>query len=219
MKRRHLAAMLPMLAATAFAAVAGEGSPWSEPAFVYLSPKVSSFWHTATNNVLTLPIRYPFGAHSATLSVNGVRYSRTVENLTAKSFDLALPAPTSPDAENVYDLVLTFDNGVVRTAKLGLVQSFAPGTDGKTRCLAPKDDADWNKAMALGRAVLPIPQDTTSLTVNGVAVDTGLDGDRGWYALGGLRSGVTAELEIVRNGQSFAATVFGSSPGFLLLLK
>ena len=43
----------------------------SEPTFVSLRPETSSFWHTATNNVMTLPIDNPVGANSASLSVMG----------------------------------------------------------------------------------------------------------------------------------------------------
>lgn len=89
----------------------------SERTFVFLRPETSSFWHTATNSTLTLPIYYPIGATRAALTVSGVKYSYST-NLPANTaeFDLELPAPTSPQSENVYDLTLAFDNGASRTA-------------------------------------------------------------------------------------------------------
>ena len=116
----------------------------SEPTFVFLRPETSSFWNTATNSTMTLPIDYPTGATRATLTVNGDKYAKSYANITNDSFDLELPPPTSFEKENVYDLVLTFDDGTVRTAKLGLVQSFAPDSEGITRCLAPAEGSVWN---------------------------------------------------------------------------
>ena len=118
--------MAKKVAALAGAAVLTVSAPAaklsSEPTFIFLKPETSSFWNTATNSSMTLPIDYPNGASVATLSVKGVDYDRTYLNITEDSFDLELPAPDSPKTENVYDLTLTFNDGTVRTAKLGLIQ-------------------------------------------------------------------------------------------------
>ena len=75
---------------------------------------------------MTVPIDYPVGATKATLAVTGLGYSEEYADLTGDSFTFTLPSATSPETENVYDLTLTFDNGVERTAKLGLVQGLSP---------------------------------------------------------------------------------------------
>ena len=49
----------------------------SERMFVHVRPELSSFWRTATNNVVELPIDMPATARSATLRVEGVGYERT----------------------------------------------------------------------------------------------------------------------------------------------
>lgn len=188
----------------------------SEPTFVFLRPETSSFWNTATNSTMTLPIDFPQGATSASLTVRGDRYDRTYDGLVTNSFVLELPQPTSPETENVYDLTLAFDDGTMRTAKLGLIQGLSPDAEGTTRCLAPIHGSVWNNVEK--RAVLPIPYGTTSFTVNGVETDTGLAGAQGWYALRG-RNGETYSLSLVANGVNYLASLVGYGSGILLILK
>ena len=188
----------------------------SEPTFVFLRPETSSFWNTATNNTMTVPIDYPVGATRASLSVSGIGYAREYAGLTGPDFTFELPAPTSPDTENVYDLALTFDDGTVRRAKLGLIEGLSPDSEGTTRCLAPAQGAVWNTLDK--RAVLPIPYGTTSFTVNGVETDTGLDGAQGWYALRG-RSGETYSLSLVAGGVNYLASLVGYGNGLILIFK
>ena len=204
-------------------AVASPGEEMeSEPTFVFLRPETSSFWNTATNSTMTLPIDYPNGATKATLVVSGVGYAtRTYPNLTGSSFELALPVPDSPQAENVYDLTLSFDDGTVRTAKLGLIQGLSPDPEGSTRCLAPAEGAVWNTIRK--RAVMPIPYGTElfSVSVNGgtwTEVESGLGGAQGWYALKPA-SGDTVSLSLVAGGINYAATLLGQGDGFFVILK
>ncbi len=191
----------------------------SESTFVFLKPETSSFWNTATNSTMTLPIDYPAGASSATLAVEGDGYAHTYLNITGTSFDLQLPAPDAPELENVYNLTLTFDNGVVRTAKLGLIQGLAPQGAGSTRCLAPANGTVWNTMRK--RAVLPIPYGTTefSVTVNGeTRVNaTELDGAQGWYALGGINRRDEVALSFTTNGVSCLANLLGRGNGYFVV--
>ena len=194
----------------------------SNSTLVFLRPETSSFWHTATNSTMTLPIDYPRGVTRATLTVSGAGYAaKTYPNITGPSFDLELPVPDSPQAENVYDLALTFEDGTVRTAKLGLVQSFAPDSEGVTRCLAPAEGDAWNTIKK--RAVMPIPYGTTSFTmsVNGGAVtniDTGLNGAQGWYALKPA-TGDSVSLSLEAGGINYAATLLGLGDGFFVIMR
>ena len=194
----------------------------SEPTFVFLRPETSSFWNTATNNTMLLPIDYPNRATKATLTVSGVGYkTKTYPNLVDSSFELELPVPDSPQNENVYDLTLTFDDGTVRTAKLGLIQGLSPDSEGSTRCLAPAAGAVWNTVKK--RAVLPIPYGTTSFTmsVNGgtvTEVDTGLNGVQGWYALK-PNTDDSVSLSLVAGGINYAATLLGQGDGFFVIIQ
>ena len=214
--------MARKVAALAGAAVLTVSAPAaklsSEPTFVFLRPETSSFWNTATNSTMTLPIDYPSGATKATLTVNGMHYRRVYPDLTGDSIEIDLPAPDSPRTENVYELSLTFDNGASpRTAKLGLIQGLDSGAKGATRCIAPAQGKVWSTAT--DRAVLPIPYGTTSFTVNGVEHDTGLDGAQGWYALSPIERGGTITLSCLANGVSYVASILGGGSGFLLIYK
>ncbi len=173
--------------------------------FIFVNTKTSSYWHTATNCVLALPIEKPEGATSATLSVTGLRYSATYTNITASPFLLTLPAATSTATENVYDITLTFNDAsaTVRTARLGLIRGYDATTEALTRCLAPKEQRKWGWVKGR-RAVFPIPYGMTFFTVGGVATDTGLGGDQGWYALD-VPGGQTIPLTL----DELAATLFG----------
>ena len=191
----------------------------SESTFIFLKPETSSFWNTATNNVMSLPIDYPAGASSATLTVEGDGYSQTYTDLRDTSFELQLPRPDLPELENVYNLTLTFDNGVVRRAKLGLIQGLAPQGAGSTRCLAPANGTVWNKVRR--RAVLPIPYGTTafSVTVNGQQWinETELDGAQGWYALGGINRGDNVSLSFTTNSVNCLANLLGKGNGYFVV--
>ena len=214
--------MTRKVAALAGAAVLTVSAPAaklsSEPTFIFLRPETSSFWNTATNSTMTLPIDYPSGATKATLTVNGVGYNRVYANLTGDSIEIDLPVPDSPKTENVYELSLTFDNGAPsRTAKLGLIKGLDSGAKGSTRCIAPAQGKVWSTAT--DRAVLPIPYGTTSFTVNGVEHDTGLGGAQGWYALSPIERGETITLSCLADGVSYAASILGGGNGFMLIYK
>ena len=179
----------------------------SNGTFVNLRPETTSFWHTATNDVMSLPVTYPSGASSATLTVQGVGYSRTYSGITGDSFELHLPKPISYATEDVFDLTLTFSDGTVRTAKLGLVTSFSADGTGTTRCIAPVESRKWRTMRKT--AVFPIPYGTTafSVSVNGspTVLDSGLGGAQGWYALGGIMRG--DEVSVSRTAGGVSDTV------------
>ena len=202
-----------LLAASA-AAMAEIGGT-SEPTTVFVNPGTSSFWHTATNNVLALPVEFPDGATSATLAVSGLRYTATYAGITASPFILTLPAATSTATENVYDLTLTFDDAgaTVRTARLGLIKGYDTTAEGLTRCLAPKEQRKWGWVKGR-RAVFPIPCGMTAFTVGGVVTDTGLGGDQGWFALD-VPGGRTIPLTL----DELSATLFGQSEATTICVK
>lgn len=210
--------MMALVGAAALcgAAYAGDGAA-SNRAFVWLRPELNSFWHTATNATLTLPIPYPAGATRATLTVKGAGYSRTYADITADAFELSLPAATQPSDENVYRLTLTFDDGTARTAVLGLVCGFAEGTRAHARCLPVLGDSVWKQA--LKRAVLPIPHGMTAFTVNGATVDPGINGDQGWYAIGKVRNGDAYALSLTADEADYAAELEGLGTGLLWVLR
>lgn len=193
----------------------------SDPTFVFLRPETSSFWRTATSEEITVPVEFPEGAASATLRVRGVGYEHeyadiTADDLIESGFSFTLPKATSPDTENVYDLTLDFGNGVVRTAKIGVIQGVLDGAEGSTRCLVPSTSRVW--ARVNGSAVMPIPYGTESFTVNGEEV-AGLDGSQGWYAIGGLGGGTSATLVLSANGTVYSASLIGGPCGIKVIVR
>ena len=193
----------------------------SDPTLVFTRPETSSFWNTATNNVMTVPIDFPSGATVATLTVGGVGYSATYGNIEkgTDSYTFELPPANSPETENVYDLTLSFNDGTVRMAKLGLIDGYSPNAEGTTRCLAPSNGRVWGSVK--NRAVLPIPYGTTSfsVTVNGEpqSADTGLNGAQGWYALG-VKPGDQVSLSMIAGGLSYSASLHGPF-GLMLIVE
>lgn len=45
--------------------------------FVFLKPEASSFWQTAKGSRMTVPVDFPDGATSATLTVRGAGYQKS----------------------------------------------------------------------------------------------------------------------------------------------
>lgn len=197
------------------AAVTAMAGELSEPEFVYLHPEKSSFWHTASGNVFKVQVPYPAGAGKASLAVTGLDYSSVTDDITAKEVTVSVPAVTAPKNENVYTLTLTFDNGTALTNRIGVVIGAAEGNEAVTRCVAPKT-ARGKWARAEGHAVLPIPYGASSLTVDGQAVDTGLGGEQGWYAVRGGAWPYTA-LGLTVGDTLYEANI--GLPGMLLMLK
>ena len=190
-----------LLPAMAFAA----GGRKSESAFVFLQPETSSFWRTATNSTMTIPIYYPKGATKADLLVDGMQYAKSYNDITSDSVDIELPAPTNERTENVYTLTLSFDDGTVQTAKLGAVRGYAKDAAGVARCVIPEESASWKKFKY--RAVLPVPYGMKNLTLrlNGAEpqpLET--DGAQGWYGLEGIKRNDSLDFTYELNGMPYA---------------
>ena len=212
--------MLSLLAALWMpmsAAWADTSSLMSDSTFIFMCPDTSSFWRTATNQVMALPVSFPAGASSATLSVTAPGYSAQYAIATPGDFLLSLPAATSPETENVYDLTLTFNDAsaTVRTAKLGLIDAVLPG-GGETRCIAPASAPKWKRVK--GRAVIPVPYGVTSFTINGATVDTGLNGAQGWFPIT-LLDGQTANLALEAGGETFTASLWRVPEATTILVR
>jgi hypothetical protein len=205
-------------AAVSFISFAGDGE-MSNSAFVFLEPEKSSFWQTATNNVIELPVCYPEGASSATLTVSGIGYSKTYENITGDSVEVTLPAVERPSDENVYVFELKFSNEEVITARLGLVQGIGKDGEGSTRCIASSVERKWGAVMQ--KAVIPIPYGIKAFDIDGGEGDeTGLGGAQGWLAIGPLAVNETHDLSMVTaDDEEYFATVFGSSTGVFMYLR
>ena len=200
-------------------AIGAEGSK-SDATFVFLQPETSSFWRTATNSTMTIPIYYPKGATKADLLVDGMQYAKSYNDITAESVDIELPAPTNERTENVYTLTLSFDDGTVQTAKLGAVRGYAKSVAGVARCVIPEESASWKKFKY--RAVLPVPHGMKNLALclNGAEpqpLET--DGAQGWYGLEGIKRNDSLDFTYELNETPYALSLVGGGDGFFFIMK
>lgn len=143
----------------------------------------SFLWRTASNSTCVVEWELPAGAVSATLAVSGFNGEKVLDVTGLPGTAMEFGTPDSPDTENVYDLTLTFDCGesnIVRRGQIGVVRAVGDsGADGATadiRCPATA----WS-VLSGSHAVLPVPAGTADFSIDGVGVETGLDGAAGWY--------------------------------------
>ena len=190
------------LAGAAFASDTGDA--------LLLFKDSGSFWHTATNSTITVPLDFKDDATSATLTVRGSKYVRVYEGITTSEFTFSLPPADGVAHEDVYSLSLVFDNGTEMTARLGLPCGIMPGAEGSTRCM-PEGSARWPKTY--GNGLIPVPADTTALTVDGTPVTDetpGFTGAQGWLALGEVEKGTTVDVSLSASGQTTERTLIGA---------
>lgn len=223
-RRKSFGESFRVLAAGILLSAAAFGSDGfkSDAAFVFLQPETSSFWHTATDSTMTLPVYYPKGATKATLLVEGMEYSKTYSDITGDDVEIELPAPETERTENVYTLTLSYDDGSVRTAKLGAVRGYAKDCTGAARCVIPEASSAWKKFKY--RAVLPVPygMKDLSLSLNGgdpQPLETGLDGAQGWYGLEGIKRNDSLDFAYELNGMQYALSLIGGGDGFFMIVK
>ena len=184
----------------------------SAASFVFVNPDTSSFWRTARSQSVTVPVDFPEGATTATLSVVGVGYSASYEIAAPGPYTLQLPEATTPAEENTYSLALSFDRGEGKTARLSVITGLEVGAAGSTRCVS-QSSRSWPKVSG-DRFTVPVPYGATSLEVDGVPVDTGLDGARGFFTVGS----VPTDLDLVVGDTTYSVSIV-EMPGSLLFIR
>jgi len=183
---------------------------------VFMLPASNILWHTAPSSDFEVPVFMPPGASSATLVVTGRHYRREYTGIVDGMFQLSLPAADSADAENVYDLTLTFDDYLNTTshAKLAVVQGAAVGAAAEADVRTP--GSAW--ASFAATAVLPIPAGVDAVSVNGQAVDADLWQSPGWYLLAASRGLANVAL-LDDGGEPLAeATLQGAANGLTIIV-
>ena len=212
--------LLLAAAMSSFTAVFAASEMTSARMFVHVRPELSSFWRTATNNVVELPVDMPRTATTATLHVEGSGYERTYCDLSGGIFRLELPEASSPDRENVYRLTLSFDDGTERTAMLAVIEGKRPTDEGcSTRCRLSGEGLTWKRAAS--RYVIPVPYGTTSISVQGAstaAVLGELDGAQGWCALAADGYG-NFSIEAALPDSAMSADILVCNSGSVMVLR
>ena len=182
--------------------------------------KVSgSFWHTATNATLTVPIDFKDGAASATLTVRGSAYLRVYEGITTNAFTFSLPSADDIAHEDVYELSLVFDNGSEMKARIGLPYGVMSGAEGATRCVQERSLTRWQKTY--GNGLMPVPAEVTSLVVDGSTVTEstpGFTGAQGWLALGPVEKDTTVNVAMSDGSRTIERTLVGAVIGGAMII-
>lgn len=141
-------------------------------------------WRTVTGGTMRVEWTFPLNATLADLAVTGRTVKVDIAGITEEYVDIELPTPAEAKDEDVLDFTLSFNDGTVKTASLGLVRGRSDdgGITASTPCLSSINQIAWWRADKT--FVLPVPKGTKTLTVSGDAIETGLDGAAGWLALG-----------------------------------
>ena len=198
------------LACAAFASDTGDA--------LLLFKESGSFWHTATNSTITVPLDFKDGATSATLTVRGSQYLRTYEGITTSEFTFSLPPADDVAHEDVYELSLVFDNGTEQKSRLGLPYGLMSGATGETRCMT-ESSSRWPNTY--GNGLIPVPAAIVTLSVDGSAVTDatpGFTGAQGWFALGKVEKGATVDVALSATAETFERTLIGAVLGGLMMV-
>lgn len=141
-------------------------------------------WRTVTGGTMRVEWTFPLNATLADLAVTGRTVKVDIAGITEEYVDIELPTPAEAKDEDVLDFTLSFNDGTVKTASLGLVRGRSDdgGITASTPCLSSTNHIAWRKTDKT--FVLPVPKGTQALTISGEIVDTGLNGAAGWLALG-----------------------------------
>ena len=180
---------------------------------LFMRSKSNILWRTQPGATFDVPVVLPPDATSATLTVTGRGYSRTYSDLSGGWQEVTLPAATSDETEDVFDLTLTFDDpaATVQTAKLGHVASAASDGDAEAR-VRVAGSRKWGAVK--DRAVIRIPANAGTLAIDGDPVDDGLDGAAGWF-----RFDAVAEQSYEVGLGADIATLYGVFPGLLIICR
>ena len=210
-----------MVLSVTLASLSSFAGDMSDGTLVYLKPEMSSFWHTATNRTIDLPVDFPASATKATLTITGAfGYTQTVSDIITHSVTVTLPAADhsidKPATEDVFDFSLSFNDGTVRTARLGLISGLGAEGEGATRCIAPATDRRWAKVN--GSVAIPIPYGMKTFEIGGVSTNTWLNGAQGWFPLK-LRGRTEAVVTGLVGEEVYSATLIGVAPGLSVIVR
>ena len=180
---------------------------------VFVRPAETAFWRTATNATFEVSWTFPSGAAKADLSVVGMCTSRLYPNLAASSQVVKLPAASAASGEDVYELTLSFDDGTVKRATIGVVRGAA---EGSTAIVDYANDAKRSWCCVGPRAVLPVPFGASSITVDGAT--TALDGACGWFGYEYPSEASSSSVALTTAGGMYAAEL-RPRPGAILMVR
>ena len=210
---RYRGGVRALLAAMSIAIVVAAGA-----SDVFMLPPSNRLWRTAPSDCFEVPVFLPAGASSAMLVVTGNGYRREYAGLADGMFPLSLPAADSADAENVYELELTFNDSAATTRHATLAVVRGASSSGMAEAdVRTAGSYKWSDVAS--KAVLAIPSGVDAMSVNGQAVDASLWQSPGWFLLAS-QVGSTYDVSLTAGGNPLAEAILrGVLAGFSIIFR
>lgn len=187
----------------------------------------SFYWRTAgTPFTQAIAVPWPQGSDagtSALLTMAGMNATKTVAIGGTNTASYSAPLPKKRDDEDIYRLVLDFEENGTTTSALTSTVAWVCGVQGAagigTRLLVTNGNAQaarkWTHAEKSN--VLPLPQGTTQLRLDAATVSTGLDAP-GWFAYSPVTIGMHS-VALTAAGNVYAINLRRYPQGTIVILK
>ncbi len=193
-------------------------SATSTTSVVWTKPEESLQWKTIMSTSAPVALCWPVGAVSAqlTIAADGVVVVQT--NITDTAAREVMVTPPTLPAEYSAERVLTVsveyrDSGSAPLDSASVRLGWVTGVGGAgTRVIPAASGKEWREVDKY--AVLPIPEGTSSFTVDSEA--QGYDAP-GWWEWRRIRSGEHV-LALTAGGEDFLASLMGKG-GFILIFR
>ncbi len=217
-KSINLAMLLVAGLATCIRGECAESS--SSPTAVWVKPEESLQWKAIMSASAPVALCWPDGAETAHLTVswNGSTLgSATTSDTTAATIPLPIDTfPSVLDDERMVEVMVEYVDGSdevldSETVSLGYVTGIGSNP---TRLVADTTAKQWGCVGKL--AVLPIPEDTTALTIDSVEQEIGTP--PGWWEWFKVASG-SHELELSTESGDFVVGLLSSGSGLMLIAR
>lgn len=195
-------------------------SATSATSVVWTKPDESLQWKTVMSTSTPVALCWPDGADSAQLTIEADGVVVVQTNITDTTAREVLVIPPTFPAEYSAERVLVFsieyrDGDSELLAPPSVVRlGWVTGVNGNgTRLIPTASGNAWKRVEKY--AVLPIPEDTTALTVDSAAQEYDAPG---WWEWRRIASGDHA-LALIAGGEEFLATLTGHGGGFVLIVR
>ena len=202
---------------------ASAASATSVPCVTWMRPEASLIWKTVTEIPVPISVDWPTGAASARLTAaSGLRTLavETIDDRSVSLYNLVLDCPRSESEECIVSLTLDFlDAGgsVIEAESRVASVAMVRGTCGSTfRCIAAGDSSRKWASVKDGNAVLPVPDGTSSMTLDGSPL--GIGTAPGWLWLASLDVGSHTLSKTTDESECVQAILYVSG-GSLLMLR
>ena len=195
-------------------------SATSATSIVWTKPEESLQWKTVMSASAPVALDWPVGAASAQLTIEADGAVVVQTNITDTTAREVLVIPPTLPAEYSAERVLVFsieyrDGGSVPLAEPSVVRlGWVTGVGGnETRVITAASVKEWRKVDKY--AVLPIPEETSALTVD---FEAKVYDAPGWWEWRRIRSGEHT-LALTAGGEDYPASLMGKGGGFFLIVR